>query len=77
MNYIIQLLFTCGNVIASASASASGDNSVKIWDVTTGECNITMENHINKVYINPYPFNTAHIYMSVIFWSWGCRVKVV
>ncbi|GMY22615.1 periodic tryptophan protein 1 homolog isoform X1 [Fagus crenata] len=30
-------------------ASASGDKRVKIWDVATGKCNITMEHHTDKV----------------------------
>uniref|UniRef100_A0A2N9EWD9 Uncharacterized protein n=1 Tax=Fagus sylvatica TaxID=28930 RepID=A0A2N9EWD9_FAGSY len=29
-------------------ASASGDKRVKIWDVATGKCNITMEHHTDK-----------------------------
>ncbi|GAB4854857.1 hypothetical protein Ancab_023442 [Ancistrocladus abbreviatus] len=33
------------NIIASASA----DKLVKIWDVATGNCNITMEHHTDKV----------------------------
>lgn len=30
-------------------ASASADNLVKIWDVATGECKITMKHHTDKV----------------------------
>jgi periodic tryptophan protein 1 len=33
------------NILASASA----DKLVKIWDVATGECNITMDHHTDKV----------------------------
>lgn len=33
------------NILASASA----DKLVKIWDVTSGECNITMDHHTDKV----------------------------
>ncbi|CAI9784857.1 unnamed protein product [Fraxinus pennsylvanica] len=30
-------------------ASGSSDKLVKIWDVTTGECNLTMDHHTDKV----------------------------
>ncbi|KAK4804383.1 hypothetical protein SAY86_004200 [Trapa natans] len=30
-------------------ASGSGDSHIKIWDVATGKCNITMEHHKDKV----------------------------
>jgi WD40 repeat protein len=29
-------------------ASVSADNRVKIWDVVTGNCDITMEHHLDK-----------------------------
>ncbi|RVW51616.1 hypothetical protein CK203_066863 [Vitis vinifera] len=38
------------NILASASA----DKLVKIWDVTSGECNITMDHHTDKASIGLY-----------------------
>lgn len=37
------------NYYRNTVASASADKLVKIWDVATGKCNITMEHHTDKV----------------------------
>lgn len=50
VHYDSLLIFpiTNRNILASASA----DKQVKIWDVCTGQCNITMQHHTDKVRIS-------------------------
>lgn len=48
-------------------ASASADKLVKIWDVATGKCNITMEHHTDKVQAVAWNHHVPQVLLSGSF----------
>ncbi|XP_004491600.1 uncharacterized protein [Cicer arietinum] len=48
-------------------ASASADKRVKIWDVVTGKCNITMEHHTGKVQSVAWNYHAPQVLLSGSF----------
>ncbi|KAL0552321.1 hypothetical protein IC582_011430 [Cucumis melo] len=51
------------NILASASA----DKQVKIWDVCTGQCNITMQHHTDKVQAVAWNHHSSQVLLSGSF----------